>query len=237
MERLFCDLHIHSCLSPCGSDDMTPANLCGMAMLKGLQMIALTDHNTARNLPTMQICADAYGLLLIPGMEITTREEVHLLGYFPAVTVALEFSEFLRGHMPKKKNRPSFFGNQLVMDEDDNVIAEEDELLIGASDLSLGALVRLVREAGGVPVPAHINRGSNGLLINLGFVPEDLDLTAVEVWRDLPCPHTPQEGRVVLHSSDAHYLGDILEAKETIELPERSVAAFLDYLRRGKPPV
>lgn len=235
MEKLFCDLHIHSCLSPCGSDDMTPSNICGMAMLKGLGMLALTDHNTARNLPAMQACADAYGLLLIPGMEITTREEVHLLGYFPSVDVALDFSQFLREHLPKKKNKPSFFGNQLVMDEDDNVIAEEDALLIGAADLPLSELVRLIRQAGGVPVPAHINRGSNGLLINLGFVPEDLQLTAVEVSRALPCAHTPQEGRVVLHSSDAHYLGDILEAQETIELPERSVAAFLRLLRREGP--
>ena len=235
METLFCDLHMHSCLSPCGSDDMTPSNLCGMAMLKGLQMIALTDHNTARNLPAAKACADAYGLLLIPGMEITTREEVHLLGYFPSVDTALDFSEFLRPHMPPKKNKPSFFGNQFVMDEDDNIVAEEDELLIGASDLPLSQLVGLIREAGGVPVPAHINRGSNGLLINLGFIPEDLNLTAVEVWKGLPCAHTPQEGRVVLHSSDAHYLGDILEAEETIQLPERSVSAFLEYLRQGRP--
>ncbi len=237
MEKLFCDLHIHSCLSPCGSDDMTPANICGMAMLKGLQMIALTDHNSARNLPAAKACADACGLLLIPGMEITTREEVHLLGYFPAVDTALEFGEFLRGHLPPKKNKPSFFGHQLVMDEDDNVIAEEDALLIGSSDLSLSALVKRIREASGVPVPAHINRGSNGLLINLGFVPDDLDLTAVEVWRGLPCAHTPQEGRVVLHSSDAHYLGDILEAQETVELHERSPEAFLEYLRRNRPEI
>ena len=234
MEKLFCDLHIHSCLSPCGSDDMTPSNICGMAMLKGLQMIAVTDHNSARNLPAAKACADAYGLTLIPGMEITTREDVHLLGYFPTVERALEFSEFLRGHMPNKKNKPSFFGNQLVMDEDDNVLAEEDELLIGAADLTLGELVKLIREAEGVPVPAHINRGSNGLLINLGFVPEELNLTAVEVWRGLPCAHTPQEGRVVLHSSDAHYLGDIMEADVSIELPERTIAAFLDHLRRGR---
>ena len=235
MESLYCDLHIHSCLSPCGSDDMTPSNICGMAMLKGLGMIAVTDHNSARNLPAAQQCADAYGLLLVPGMEITTREEVHLLGYFPTVEAAMDFSEFLRGHMPPKKNKPSFFGNQLVMDEDDNVVAEEDELLIGASDLPLSELVRLIRAAEGVPVPAHINRGANGLLINLGFVPEDLNLTAVEVWRDLPCAHTPQKGRVVLHSSDAHYLGDIQEADVSIQLPERSVAAFLDVLRRGRP--
>ena len=228
-------MHLHSCLSPCASDDMTPSNICGMAMLKGLQMIAVTDHNSARNLPAAKACADAYGLLLIPGMEITTREEVHLLGYFPNVDAALDFSEFLRGHMPAKKNKPEFFGNQLVMDEDDNTVAIEDELLIGACDLSFNQLVGIIRDRGGVPVPAHINRGSNGLLINLGFVPDDLDLTAVEVWRGLPCAHTPQAGRVVLHSSDAHYLGDIMEADVTIDLPEASVDAFLDYLRRGRP--
>ncbi len=228
-------MHLHSCLSPCASDDMTPSNICGMAMLKGLQMIAVTDHNSARNLPAAKACADAYGLLLIPGMEITTREEVHLLGYFPNVDAALDFSEFLRGHMPAKKNKPEFFGNQLVMDEDDNTVAIEDELLIGACDLSFNQLVGIIRDRGGVPVPAHINRGSNGLLINLGFVPDDLDLTAVEGWRGVPCAHTPQAGRVVLHSSDAHYLGDIMEADVTIDLPEASVDAFLDYLRRGRP--
>ena len=146
MVELFSDLHIHSCLSPCANDDMTPANICGMAALKGLQMIAVTDHNTARNLPTVKKCCDAYGLLMIPGMEITTKEEVHLLGYFETVEEAMEFSEFLRIHLPKQKNRPAFFGNQLVMDEDDNVIAEEDALLIGATDLSLAELTRLIRE-------------------------------------------------------------------------------------------
>ena len=212
---------------------MTPANLCGMAAIKGLQMIALTDHNTARNLPAAQKCCDAYGLLLIPGMEITTREEVHLLGYLPDVETALEFGELIKTHLPKKKNKPSLFGNQLVMNDDDEVTDEEDALLIGATDLSLNELVGMIRERGGVPVPAHINRGSNGLLVNLGFVPPELHFTAVEVWRALPCAHTPQQGRLVLHSSDAHYLGDILEAEESLELPERSVAGFLNVLREG----
>ncbi|MBQ8093796.1 MAG: PHP domain-containing protein [Clostridia bacterium] len=235
MAEFFCDLHIHSCLSPCGSDDMTPANICGMAVVKGLQMIAVTDHNTARNLPTVKLICDAYGLGMIPGMEITTREEVHLLGYFPTVDAALDFSDFLKPHMPKQKNKPKLFGNQLIMDEDDNVIGEEDTLLIGASDLKLSELTKLVREAGGVPVPAHINRGSNGLLVNLGMMPEELGFTAVEVWRALPCAHSPQAGKVVLHSSDAHYLGDILEPEITIELPEATPEAFLEYLRAGKP--
>ena len=233
MVELFSDLHIHSCLSPCANDDMTPANICGMAALKGLQMIAVTDHNSARNLPAVKVCCDAYGLLMIPGMEITTKEEVHLLGYFETVEQALDFSEFLRPHMPPKKNRPQFFGNQYVMDEDDNIIAEEDELLIGASDLRLSELTKIIRERGGVPVPAHINRGSNGLLINLGMMPEELNFTAVEVWRALPCAHTPQQGKVILHSSDAHNLGDILEPEITTSLSEPSAGAFLDMLRRG----
>ena len=234
MEKLACDLHIHSCLSPCGSDDMTPSNICGMAMLKGLGMIAVTDHNTARNLPAVKACADAYGLLMIPGMEITTREEVHLLAYFPTVDDAVGFGGFVTSHLPPGKNRPSFFGNQLVMDEDDNVTDEETALLIGATDISFDEWVRLIRKEGGVPVPAHINRGSNGLLVNLGFVPEEAAITAVEVWKKLPCPHTPQAGRVVLHSSDAHYLGDILEPEETFELPDRSAGSFLDALRAGR---
>ena len=237
METLLCDLHIHSCLSPCGDNEMTPANIAGMAAVKGLQMIALTDHNAAGNLPAIARAAEAYGLLLIPGIEITTAEEVHLLGYFPDVATAVDFGEFLREHLPKKKNRPGLFGNQWVMDEEDRLIREEDALLIGATDLPLKRLTELVREAGGVPVPAHINRGSNGLLVNLGFMPPDLDFTAVEVWRALPCPHTPQEGRLVLHSSDAHYLGDILEPEVSLTLEERSPAAFLDRLRRGAAPV
>ena len=230
----FADLHIHSCLSPCGSDDMTPANLCGMAMLKGLQMIALTDHNAARNLPAAEKCCEAYGLLLIPGMEITTKEEVHCLGYFPTVETALDFGEFLRPHMPKPKNKPKLFGNQLVMDEDDNVIAEEDLLLIGASDLPLSEVVRRVREFGGVRVPAHINRGSNGLLVNLGMMPPSPTFTTVEVWKDLPCPLEPTENKHVLHSSDAHYLQDIQEPEFSLRLPEKTVAALLDWMRTPK---
>ena len=233
MATLYCDLHIHSCLSPCGDDDMTPANICGMAAVKGLQMIAITDHNAAGNLPTAQKICEAYGLLLIPGIEITTSEEVHLLGYFPDVPTAVDFGDFLREHLPKKKNKPSLFGNQRVLDEDDQLIREEDALLIGATDLPLARLVQQVRDAGGVPVPAHINRGANGLLVNLGFMPEGLDFTTVEVWRALPCDPGVQAGKLVLHSSDAHYLGDMLEPEETLRLEEPTVAAFLNRLRQG----
>ena len=231
---LFADLHIHSCLSPCGDNDMTPGNILGMAALKGLDMIAITDHNAAGNLPAAQEIADAYGVLLIPGMEITTSEEVHMLGYFPSVEAAVAFGEMLKGHMPKQKNKPSFFGRQLILDADDQVIGEEDTLLIGASDFPLAEAAAQVRAFGGVPVPAHINRGSNGLLVNLGFLPPEPFFPTVEVWRNLPCPIEAMENKHVLHSSDAHYLENILEKESMLHLPEKSVAAFLQWIDSRK---
>ena len=230
----FADLHIHSCLSPCGDDDNTPCNIAGMAKLKGLDIIAVTDHNTARNLPAAQEVCQAYGLLLVPGMEITTREEVHLLGYFPTVETALEFGKLIKAHLPQKKNKPSFFGNQRVMNSDDEQIDEEDALLIGATDFSLHEATMRVLEFGGVPVPAHINRGSHGLLVNLGFMPEDYFYTTVEMWNLLPCDEKALRGRHVLHSSDAHYLGDIQEREHALRLPHRSVADLLDWMRSKK---
>ena len=229
--NFFADLHIHSCLSPCGDNDMTPGNILGMAVVKGLEIVAISDHNSARNLPAAEKIATAYGLLLVPAIEITTSEEVHMLGYFPDVQTAVDFGAMLKEHLPNKKNKPSLFGDQLVMDEDDQVIDTEDALLIGATDLPLEICAEKVRAVGGVPVPAHINRGSNGLLVNLGFMPADPAFTTVEVWRKLPCPLEPLENKHVLHSSDAHYLGDIQEPEFSLRLPEKSVAALLSWMR------
>lgn len=231
---LFADLHIHSCLSPCGDDDMTPGNILGMAVVKGLDMVAISDHNAAGNLPAAQKIADAYGVLLIPAMEITTQEEVHMLGYFPSVEAAVSFGAMLKEHLPRRKNKPAYFGHQLILNEEDQVIGEEDALLIGATDFPLQEAAKQVRAFGGVPVPAHINRGSNGLLVNLGFLPPDPFFPTVEVWRDLPCPFEAMDGRHVLHSSDAHYLQDILEKESVLHLPEKSVGAFLRWIDSRK---
>lgn len=228
--ELFADLHIHSCLSPCGDEEMTPGNILGMAVVKGLDAVAIADHNTARNLPAAEKIAEAYGLLLIPAIEITTKEEVHMLGYFPDVETAVAFGEMLKTHLPKRKNKPSLFGEQWVMDEDDQVIDHEEALLIGATDLPLEECARLVQEAKGVAVPAHINRGSNGLLINLGLMPKEPEFATVEVWKHLPCPLEPLDNKHVLHSSDAHYLGDIQEREFMLKLPEKSVSAFLRWI-------
>ena len=231
----FADLHIHSCLSPCGDEDMTPANICGMAKLKGLDAIAICDHNSARNLPAAQELCDAYGLLLLPGMEITTREEVHLLGYFPDIPSAVEAGEFFSSHLPRIKNRPDFFGHQYVMNTDDQIVAEEERLLIGALDLPFEVCAARIREAGGLCVPAHINRGSSGVLGALGFLPQGVHYDALEVSPAAPLT-ADVTGYRLLRSSDAHSLEQMLEREFALEAKTRSVDAVFDAIAGRTQP-
>jgi len=211
---------------------MTPANICGMAHLKGLDMIAVTDHNTAANLPYVKEAADYYGLILLPGMEITTREEVHLLGYFATVEAAVEAGEFFSSHLPPMKNKPELFGTQLIMDTDDQVQGVEERLLIGATDLSLEECTAEIRQRGGVAVPAHINRGSNGLLINLGLMPFEPQFSVVETAKHLPLNEKAVKGRRQLHSSDAHQLGAILEKDFYIDTEDKKILTILKTLNK-----
>ena len=224
------DLHIHSCLSPCADDDMTPANICGMAHIKGLEAIAVTDHNTARNLPYVKEAADYYGLILLPGIEVTTREEVHLLGYFRTVEEAVACGEIFSAHLPPMKNKPSFFGHQYVMNTDDEVIEEETRMLIGATDLDLSECTAIIRNHGGVAIPAHINRGSNGLLVNLGLMPVEPVFPVVEVARSLPVDERVVKDRLQLYSSDAHQLGAIMEPEFDLITERFSLNGLFDTL-------
>lgn len=231
---MFVDLHIHSCLSPCADDDMTPANICGMAHIKGMDAIAVTDHNTARNLPYVKEAADYYHLILLPGMEVTTREEVHLLGYFPTVEDALEAGEVFSSHLPKMPNRPKFFGNQYIMNTDDEIMGEEMRMLIGATDLDLTECTEIIRKRGGVAIPAHINRGSNGLLVNLGLMPQEPAYPVVEVARHMEIHPSIVKDRMVLYSSDAHQLGNIMEAEFDFPVERFSLGGLFDTLKNAR---
>ena len=226
---MWVDLHSHSCLSPCADDDMTPANICGMAHIKGLDAIAVTDHNTARNLPFVKEAADYYGLILLPGMEITTKEEVHLMGYFRDVDTAVEVGEIFSSHLPAMKNKPDYFGNQLVMNTDDEVVDVEERLLIGATDLDLAECTKIIRDHGGAAVPAHINRG-HGLLVNLGLFPEEPVFPVVEVRPELPVNEKLIVGKRRLWSSDAHHLGDILEAVSELDTDRFSLGGLFEFI-------
>ena len=216
------DLHIHSCLSPCGDDEMTPWNLVGMAKVLGLDAIALTDHNTALNLPQAIAAGKEYGVAVLPGLEISSKEDVHILGYFPSLEAALGAGEEVYAHLPNIRNEPSLFGNQWIVGEEDQTVGTLEKLLINATDLTVEAVCALVLHYGGVPVPAHINRGSNGMIGALGLMPFLPEHPVIEVYPDVECPAYATKGRFQLHSSDAHRLDALKEPRFYLDVEEKS---------------
>lgn len=238
MAALYYDLHIHSCLSPCGSDDMTPYNIVGMAMLKGLDVIAVTDHNSCKNCPAVLAAAEEYGILAVPGMELTTSEEVHAVCLFSSLEEAMRFDAYVHERILPIQNREDIFGKQEIYGPEDTITGTEEILLISATSISFEGLWELVESFGGVMIPAHVDKGSNSLIANLGFVPEDSLFTTAEV-HDLKKLHALRktnpylEGCRIISSSDAHYLEDIKEPELTIEVRERTAEAVLETLRRN----
>lgn len=227
----FCDLHMHSCLSPCADDDMTPWNMVGMAKIKGLDVVAITDHNAALNAEDAMAAGAEYGVAVIPGMEITTREEVHMLGYFYTLEDALKAGEEIYAHLADVKNEPLLFGNQLIMKNGDTPSGTLEKLLINATDLSADEVCMLIKSHGGIAVPAHINRGSNGMIGALGLMPFLPEYPVVEVSPSVPCPAYATKGRFLLHSSDAHRLEDIQEQVFALEC-EPTIKSVLDFIRQ-----
>lgn len=225
MGRYFYDLHVHSCLSPCGDDDMTPANIAGMAVVNGLQIVALTDHNTTENCPAFFAQARKNGLIPVAGMELTTSEDVHMVCLFPTLEAAMAFGEAVNARRIRITNRPDIFGHQWVMDENDQVVREEEDLLINATQISIEEAHRMVDGFGGICYPAHIDRSSNGMVAVLGAFPKTPDFSAYELHdpTSVPIytsmfPHIKGKARVM--SSDAHYLWDMSEAVNTLELDD-----------------
>lgn len=229
------DLHIHSCLSPCGDDDMTPANIAGMAALKGLEVIALTDHNTCRNCPAFMAAAAEYGVLAVPGMEINTSEEVHAVCLFPTLETALDFDAYVYKKLIKFPNNEAIFGKQQIYDEQDQVCGSEPNLLINATQLSFDGLWELVLSYGGVMFPAHVDKTANSLIANLGFIPPDSRFTTAEVkdlkkLHQLRRDHPYLEQCRIISNSDAHYLEHINEPELTLSVEERTAAAVVGAL-------
>ncbi len=243
MSRYLCDLHIHSCLSPCGDDDMTPGNIAGMAVLNGLQIVALTDHNSSKNCPAFFKIAKSYGLIPVAGMELTTAEDIHAVCLFRDLESAMDFDSFVEGRRFPIKNKPEIFGKQLIIDENDEICGEEEILLINASDISLDEAHREVIKRGGVCFPAHIDRSANGIISMLGDFPPEPKFTAYEL-NDIvsleDCrskyPIILERGLVHVQSSDAHYLTDISEQGFQIELDDEPYSSahvrnrLIDYL-------
>lgn len=238
MHKLSYDLHIHSCLSPCGDDDMTPANIVNMAKLLELDVIAVTDHNSCRNLSAVYSYAQKNKILAIPGMELCTMEEVHVLCFFMDLGNAMAFDKYVYERLIKVPNREDIFGKQEIYNYEDIKLEDEPNLLINATEISFDSLDEIMKEFKGVYVPAHVDKDSNSLLSNLGFVPPDSIFRSVEIKnmekkQELCMKHPYFSKCNIISNSDAHCLGLINEAVNFLEVREKSVEAVLEALVQG----
>lgn len=215
---------------------MTPGNIVGMAAIKGLDVIAVTDHNSCRNCPAAMAIGEQYGVMVIPGMEINTSEEVHAVCLFPDIEKALAFDAYVYEKLMKFPNNEEIFGKQQICDEDDICIGTEPNLLINSADISFDDLWELTESYGGVMFPAHVEKSANSLIANLGFVPPDSKFKTAEL-KDLKKLHQVRRTNPyldncrIISNSDAHYLEHIHEPELTIPVREKSIQAVLNYLK------
>ena len=222
------DLHIHSCLSPCASLDLSPREIVERAATECLDIIAITDHNTAKNVQVVMRLGEKRGLKVIPGMEVQTREEIHLLTLFPDWPPAAAWDEEVREHLPDVRNDPEIFGDQPIVDEGGTILGFEERLLLNSIDLSLEDVKRRVEGLGGVVIPSHFDKGSFSLISQLGLIPEDMELEALEISRRSQFQEVGGRVNVSLHiprivSSDAHRLEDIGRARTILLLGDASL--------------
>ncbi len=235
--KLYYDLHMHSCLSPCGSEDMTPANLAAMCALAGLDVVALTDHNTCGNCASFCRAAEERGLLALAGMELCTSEEVHTVCLFPTPDQAERFGEYVYARLSPGENDPAVFGPQVYMDQGDGILGEEPRMLAGTTLIPLAEVPGLAEAYGGFAWPAHIDRPSFSLLGVLGVWDPELRFPLAELSHSCPPEFIRRRdlaGLRFITSSDAHYLDQVYTAEHVMELPERSPEAVLNWLRNGK---
>jgi 3',5'-nucleoside bisphosphate phosphatase len=226
MQKFRADLHIHTVLSPCGSLEMSPENIVESALNAKLDIIAITDHNSTKQVSIVKKMAESRGVFVIGGVEVNTAEEVHCLALFETDEQLAAFQEYLDQHLPSIKNDTQKFGYQVVVDEFENVVEEEDRLLIVALDAGIIEIERKVHSLGGLFIPAHIDRPYNGIISQLGFVPKNLKVDAFGLTRNahlsdwensMKLPENP----VFLRNSDAHrpdYIGKQVSLFEMEEI-------------------
>jgi 3',5'-nucleoside bisphosphate phosphatase len=212
--KFFADLHVHTALSPCAGNSATPPNIVASAIENGMQMIAVTDHNSAENVESVVKCGTLHGLKVIPGMEIASREEVHLICLLRSIADALALQQCVYAALPDERNRPDYFGRQLVMDENGTVTGECARLLMGAADLSLDAIIGEVHRLGGLAIAAHVDRPSFSVIANLGMVPAGARFDALEIsaslGKDDAAARFPSiAGFPLITASDAHHPEEI----------------------------
>jgi 3',5'-nucleoside bisphosphate phosphatase len=222
------ELHVHTVLSPCADLEMIPPLIVAEALAQEIRLIAITDHNSSANIAAVQKAAAGSGLAVLPGMEVQTREEVHVLCLFDRLDQIEAWQAQVTAALPPLANDTEHFGEQFVVDETGDFIRREDQLLITSTSFSIHEAWERVNALGGLFIPAHVDRKAFGLIANLGFVPFDLAVDAVEISRHLQpglvVSRFPQlKGLPFIRSGDAHRLEEFLGAN-TFSILEPSIA-------------
>lgn len=230
------DLHIHTVLSPCGDLEMSPSNIVVQALRKGLDMIAICDHNSTRQVKVTQKIGRDNGLFVLGGVEVTSAEEAHCLAFFETDAQIDAFQEFLDQHLPKIPNDEDRFGYQLIVNENEEIIGEEAYHLLNAIDVDIDGIYHEVHSLGGLFVPAHVNKGSTSLTSQLGFVPPDLKADGLEINKFVTQEAFIKKNAYLrrfgfITDSDAHFIDNIGEVYNVLQMCHRSFSEFAKALR------
>ena len=231
------DLHIHSALSPCGDDFMTPGNIVGMAVVNELDAIAITDHNSSENIPAAMAIAEEYGMIVLPGMELETLEEIHVICLFPDVESIVQFQTAVLASYEPGENRPDIFGCQQIFNSNDQIVGECTRMLLAPTGVSIDDAILLADRFGGIAYPAHGDRDSCSVLTSFGALPYAYPHGFVEISMDcdreaLLKQYPFLEDYRLIPASDAHYLEKIQERRTFIQVEERSPRGIIAALKK-----
>jgi len=240
MKNWLADLHIHTLLSPCAEIEMTPHHIVMKAAESGVNLLAITDHNASANVAAAIEAGERYGVKILPGMEVQCKEEAHLIVLFDELSQIKKWQKIVDNNMLELRNDPVRFGAQFVVDAEDNFLAEEYRMLLASLQLDANTVIEQCNKLGGICIAAHVDRPSYSLLGQLGFLPNNMELTAVEISSACLEELTKKRlkplvaGLPYLTSSDAHRMTDFLTGPKTAFLVEAPTTAEIKMALRGE---
>lgn len=236
LKNFLADLHIHTCLSPCADMDMSPRRIIDKAVETGLDIIAVTDHNSGENIEVTARLAEARGITFLSGLEITSYEEVHILALFKDTVNALQMQDIVYRSLPAGENDERLYGHQLVVNEADEILGFNRRLLITATSMNASNIVNTIRSLGGLSIASHIDRETFSVISQLGFIPEDLSFDALEISTLM----TKERAAGIFQGlnrfpwvsfSDAHRIEDIGKRSTIFRMRERSFEGIEQALK------
>lgn len=234
MLRVFkADFHVHTCLSPCTELDMSPGEIVKQAKIKKIDIIGICDHNSAENVPAVMKAAKNLPISILPGIEVTSQEEVHILALFDNFNNALKLQEYVYDNLPGENDEEAF-GMQVIVNEKAEVLGFNNKLLIGATTVSLEKIIRIIHNFSGIAIASHIDRESFSIISQLGFVPENLEIDALEISPNMAFEEAKKRFKnnyPLTCSSDAHYPNDIGKGFTSFLLKDGTVAEIKKALR------